>query len=145
MKKRHILPKMSLLCLFTSAWATDGNYPVKAYQVSPYADVKLFNEHIKAVAAKQPRGVLAPLKLLEGLPLPEGHTRAYSWCAKPKAGKQVCTYREENIPDALVAGVLQRVTFKLGQSGWYAASIQRAWRCQPRRGNSWAYQTHLCG
>jgi len=127
------------------AQANDVRYPIHAYQPAPTQDLQLFNEHLKKVVAQYPSVKKSPLALLKRLPVePEGYTKAYHWCGKIKDGQQVCTFREENIPDISVAGVLQKITFKATRYGWYAASIERAWRCQPGKGASKAYQTELC-
>lgn len=122
----------------------DGRYPIRAFQVAPTQDLKMFNKHLKAVVTQHPTAK-SPLALLKHLPVePVGHTKAYHWCGKVKAGQQICTLREENIPDTSVAGVLQKITFKSTRYGWYAASIERAWRCQSGKGKSKSYQIELC-
>lgn len=126
------------------AQANDGRYPIRAFQVAPTHDLKVFNQHLKAVVTQHPTAK-SPLALLKRIPVePAGHTKAYHWCGKVKAGQQICTFREENIPDTSVVGVIQKITFKATKYGWYAASIQRAWRCQPGKGESKSYQTQLC-
>ncbi len=127
------------------AQANDGRYPIRAFQAAPTQDLKAFNEHLKAVVTQYPSAKSSPLALLKRLPVePAGHTKAYHWCGKVKAGQQICTFREENIPDHSVVGVIQKITFKATRYGWYAASIQRAWRCRPGKGESKFYQTQLC-
>lgn len=134
----------SVLVSCSLAQANDGRYPIRALQMAPAQDLKAFNQHLKAVVSQHPTAK-SPLALLQRLPVePVGHTKAYHWCGKVKAGQQICTFREENIPDHSVVGVLQKITFKATRSGWYAASIQRAWRCQPGKGESKSYQTQLC-
>ncbi|MFZ1385867.1 MAG: hypothetical protein WBP46_02925 [Thiolinea sp.] len=124
--------------------ANGVRYPIRAFQIAPQQDLKAFNEHLKAVVSQYPSAKL-PLDLLKRLPVePAGHTKAYHWCGKVKAGQQICTFREENIPDTSVVGVLQKITFKSTSAGWYAANIERAWRCQPGKGESKSYQIQLC-
>ena len=127
------------------AHSSEGRYPIRALQPAPAKDLKAFNEHLKRVIQHYPSIKKSPLALIKRLPVePVGYAKAYHWCGAIKEGKQICTFREENIPDRSVAGVLQKITFKPTNQGWYAASIERAWRCQPGKGNSKAYQTELC-
>lgn len=135
---------ISMLVNCSLAQANDGRYPIRAFQVAPTQDLKSFNEHLKRVVTQYP-AAKSPLALLKRLPVePAGYAKAYHWCGKVKAGQQICTFREENIPNTSVVGVIQKITFKASRYGWYAASIQRAWRCQPGKGESKSYQTQLC-
>ncbi|MDD5393585.1 MAG: hypothetical protein PHE17_11255 [Thiothrix sp.] len=142
--KRYILTTFALCCFSSTLWAA-GNYPVKNFKPSPKADVQAFESVMQAVAAQSPKKVLTPLQLLRGLPMDaESKVKTYTWCAKPVHGKQVCTLREENLPDDSVAGSLQKITFTATKTAWQVTAIQRAWRCQVGRGNAAAYQTRLC-
>lgn len=140
-----IVSLLSVLLSYSLAQGNDGRFPIRAFQAAPSKDLKVFNEHLKAIAMQNPRGKAEPLVLLKRLTIElDGSIKAYHWCGKIKAGQQICTLREENIPNHSVAGVLQKITFKATQTGWYAANIQRAWRCQPGKGESKSYQTKLC-
>jgi hypothetical protein len=140
-KQLIIIP---VLVICSLAEGNTGRYPIQGFQLAPKQDLKVFNEHLKAVVTQYP-SAKSPLALLQRLPVePVGHTKAYHWCGKVKAGQQVCTFREEGIPNTSVVGVLQKITFKSTRYGWYAASIERAWRCQPGKGESKFYQTKLC-
>lgn len=140
-----IVSLLSVLLSYSLAQGNDGRFPIRAFQAAPSKDLKVFNEHLKAIAMQHPRGKAEPLVLLKRLTIElDGSIKAYHWCGKIKAGQQICTLREENIPNHSVAGVLQKITFKATQTGWYAANIQRAWRCQPGKGESKSYQTKLC-
>lgn len=141
---QQLLTLVPVLLSCSLASANDARYPIRAFQIAPQQDLKAFNDHLKAVVAQYPSAKF-PLDLLKRLPVePEGHTKAYHWCGKVKAGWQICTFREENIPDTSVVGVLQKITFKSTSTGWYATNIERAWRCQPGKGESKSYQTKLC-
>lgn len=136
---------LSVLLSYSLAQGNDGRFPIRAFQLAPSKDLKVFNDHLKAVTAQDTRVKSSPLALLKRLTVElDGTIKAYHWCGKVKAGQQICTLREENIPNRSVAGVLQKITFKVAHTGWYAASIQRAWRCQPGKGESKSYQTKLC-
>lgn len=136
---------LSVVLSYPFVQGSDGRFPIRAFQPAPAQDLQAFNQHLKAVIAENPSVKKSPLALLKGLTVElDGPTKAYHWCGKAKAGQQICTLREENIPNISVAGVLQKITFKATHSGWYAASIQRAWRCQPGKGESKSYQIKLC-